>query len=320
MGVDSLKIHKDQSYRTESADLDEERGGEDNKESLVKRAEEWQHAIARQSDVVKVLKSKIVDAESLLNRSTVQKKSIEMSLFLAESEILKLRANTKTSEDRATELANELKRVYCDLPKVMEKRVKVVAKTTSIEVKKQQLAKLQQENREEHFKFLDTEALSLESKSFEERAANLKGFVERAEEFMKTNRDTAKSLEKRATEARELLGYTQQVWTKMVKRALELSAHSGTSSVGVGEDMDEGPELQLYRAGSGLDQCLELLSMEGQIDLARFESRSNSPPKHSNTMGTSAGAKGLSTTQSTRPPSTAPSPTNALANTLGSNF
>jgi len=281
--------------------------GEEDKDLSVKRAEEWQQAIARQSEVVKVLKTKIVDAEAQLNRATVRRKSMEMGLFLSESEVLKLRALTKKAEDRATELANELKRVYQDLPKVMEKRVEVVAKTTNMEVKQKQLEMLKQANREEHFKFLDKEALKLESAGLENRICQLNGFCDRAMELFHNNRDVAKSLEKRIMEARESMGFLQQVWTKMVKRALEVQT---TPQAFAPEDMDEGPELLLYRGGSGLDQCLDLLSMEGIVDLGSF--RSTSPPRSPSPRSTSPEKLGctasLAATQSTRVPSPSPSP------------
>jgi chromosome segregation ATPase len=303
LGSQQIKIQKENSKPTRKETEDSFKddvsgtGGEDNKQDAVKRAEEWQQAIARQSEVVKSLKTKIQEAQELLNQSTVHKKSMETGLFLAESEVLKLRALAKKAEERSTQLANELKRVYQDLPKVMEKRISVVAQTTSLEVKQKQLEKLKGEYREEHFKFLDNQALVLENEALENRIAHLGTFVEQAQEFLHGNREIAKGLEKRAQEARESMGFLQQVWTKMVKRALEVQA----APVGIGEDLDEGPELLLYRAGSGLDQCVELLNLEGRIELeSNPNSRSPSPTQkklgHSTTTG-------FTNTQSTRVPS-----------------
>lgn len=280
---------------------------EDNKDSPVKRAEEWQHVIARQAEVVKALKAKIQDAEASCNRATIQKKSMEMGLFLAESEVMKLRALAKSSEDRATELANELKRVYQDLPKVMEKRIAAVAKTTSLEVKQKQFESLKLENREEHFKFLDNEALQLENAGVDERAQQLSIFCSDAEKLLNSNREASKNLEKKVVECRECMGFLQVVWSKMVKRALEDQKLAPQPT----EEMDEGPELLLYRAGSGLDQCLELLSMQGRRHVDA-PSRSASPEGSKN-LKLNVTASSLSQTQSTRVPS--PTPTSKMLGT-----
>lgn len=297
----SIRKDTDDSFKDEVSGT----GGEDSKEASIKRAEEWQQAIARQSEVVKTLKVKIQEAQQELNQSTVHKKSMETGLFLAESEVLKLRALARKAEERSTQLANELKRVYQDLPKVMEKRISVVARTSSLEIKKQQLEKLKDEYREEHFKFLDNKDLALENEGIENRIANLATFVEHGQEFLNSNRDTAKVLERRAQEAREAMGFLQQVWTKMVKRALEVQA----SPVGFGEDLDEGPELLLYRAGSGLDQCVELLNMEGRMELGEPTSRSPSPSPSQSKKLASSQTSGFYNTQSTRVPSPSPTPT-----------
>lgn len=262
-----------------------ETGGDENKDSPVKRAEEWQQGIARQSEFVKVLKAKIQDAEAQLNRSTVQKKSMEMGLFLAESEVLKLRALTKRSEERATELANELKRVYMDLPKVMEKRIAAVAKTTSLEIRDKELEKLKIDNREEHFKFLDSKALVEENEGIDNRIAQLGAFCEQAKELLTSNRDITVNLENRTHEARESMGYLQQIWSKMLKRSLELQP-SQPIVAGEEREPDENPELLLYRAGSGLDACLDLLIKQTHIDVDCSGSPSPTPGKKQTLSGT----------------------------------
>lgn len=316
MGAASITVSRSIGVRKETEDSLRDdvsgAGGEDGKQDAVKRAEEWQHVIARQSDIVKNLKTKIQEAQEQLNQRTVHKKSMETGLFLAESEVLKLRALAKKAEERSTQLANELKRVYQDLPKVMEKRISVVAKTTSLEVKKKQLERLKDEYREEHFKFLDKQNLSLENEAIERRIAHLGAFVEQAEDFLHGNRETARGLEKRASEARESMGFLQQVWTKMVKRALEVQG----SPIAVGEELDEGPELLLYRAGSGLDQCVELLNMEGRTSpqLTGTPSTSRSPSPTNKKLNNAPTASFGNNTQSTRVPS--PSPTSARSGSL----
>lgn len=326
--VQKTQSEKPQRKDTEDSIRDDVSGtGEDAKESPVKKVEEWQGTIARQNEVVKGLKAKIQEAQEQLNRLIVRRKSMETGLFVSESEVLKQRELAKKAEERATQLANELKRVYQDLPKVMEKRISVVSNTSSLEIKKKQLERLIRDNREEHFKFLDNTALALENEGIENRIVHLSTFVEKVEEFMQSNRDVAKSLEKRAQEARDSMGFLQQVWTKMVKRALEVQ----TAPVAGTEDLDEGPELLLYRAGSGLDQCLDILSKQGKMDLDVTESsRSPSPQAsqtlvHSSTSPTMGSNKKLGSsgsfgaTQSTRIPSPSPSsPSKSLMATSAS--
>merc|ERR1712124_188543 len=90
------------------------------------------------------------------------------------------------------------------------------------------------------------------------------------------------------------------------------------------EDLgEEGPELLLYRAGSGLDQCVELLTKEGRLQLG--DSRSPSPsarspspsarsPSPSPELTSSLKVKkmdysgAMNATQSTRVPSPSPTP------------
>merc|ERR1719174_1367355 len=97
----------------------------------------------------------------------------------------------------------------------------------------------------------------------------------------------------------------------MVKRALEVQPISPQIQEAT-EQMDEGPELLLYRAGSGLDQCMELLSMQGRRNV---DALSGSPsPDGSKNQKLNVTTSSLNQTQSTRVPSPTPktSPTSKM--------
>jgi len=92
------------------------------------------------------------DKVKVLQQLIIQRKSAEAALFSTNAQTLRLRARAQQLEARVARLANELRRVYQNLPEVVRQRLKQ-STSSQVQQKECELVALKSEHRKEHFKY-----------------------------------------------------------------------------------------------------------------------------------------------------------------------
>mmetsp|Transcript_104441 Transcript_104441/g.196659 ORF Transcript_104441/g.196659 Transcript_104441/m.196659 type:complete len:496 (-) Transcript_104441:42-1529(-) len=140
----------------DKSDLDAQR-----KENIM---EEWQVSILRQSEIAQTMRIHVDEQAKNLQQQTVQRKSVEAALFGTNAEILRLRTKTQETEARVKRLANELKRVYTNLPEMIQKQIDSPDSIKERRKNKQHdLEDIEIAHHNEFYKYMDNEKLQDES-------------------------------------------------------------------------------------------------------------------------------------------------------------
>jgi len=124
------------------------------KSKTVDAVEELHQNLVRAMEEDQAMRAQVEDHMRHLDQQTIRRKSAEAGLFNTNADILRLRAQALQQEARVTRLANELRRVYKHLPRVVDQRL-AQSSDARDKMMHQELAHLRETHRQEHFKFMD---------------------------------------------------------------------------------------------------------------------------------------------------------------------
>lgn len=143
--------------------------------------EEWQVSILRQSEIAQSMRIQVDEQAKNLQQQTVQRKSVEAALFGTNAEILRLRMKTQETEARVMRLANELRRVYSNIPQMIQKRIDSPTSVKERDKNKQRdLEQIENSHHVEFYKFLDNETLQNENRAFHMKIKDMEDVAKRA--------------------------------------------------------------------------------------------------------------------------------------------
>lgn len=124
----------------------------------IDAVEELHQNLVRAMETDQAMRAQVEDQIKLLDQQTIRRKAAEAGLFNTHADILRLRAQALQQEARQTRLANELRRVYKHLPRVVQQRLAQSSASRGA-LTQGELAGLRETHRKEHFKFLACEDL-----------------------------------------------------------------------------------------------------------------------------------------------------------------
>mmetsp|Transcript_20995 Transcript_20995/g.60677 ORF Transcript_20995/g.60677 Transcript_20995/m.60677 type:complete len:575 (+) Transcript_20995:144-1868(+) len=179
VGVDKLLKLKQQFLRASTAVVYD---AESSRPSYHRSAdaafeENLREKIDQHWEEEQTMRSMLEDQMHQLHQQTITRKASEAALFGKRMEILELRSSVLKAEARVTRLANDLRRVYKQLPEVVRQKLEHSAPQRQT-LKKQHVQDLHTANVTLHFKWLDHEAIIKQS---EELGSNDQALFERTQ-------------------------------------------------------------------------------------------------------------------------------------------
>lgn len=121
--------------------------------------DEVQQQISHQWEAEQAMRASVEEQVRAFQKQTVQRKANEAGLFGRHAEILKLRVESLRTEGRVTRLANELRRVYQQLPQVVQQKLSQSVLGHAQQVQKE-FVRINGEHHTEHFKWMSVEELN----------------------------------------------------------------------------------------------------------------------------------------------------------------
>jgi len=200
--------------------------------------EEWQGTINQQSELIESLRLQVENEVQILDKRMIHRKSVEAALFAGQAEILNLRARTRQSETRVITLANELRKVYKNMPDVIQQRLTDMFKDSKEARTKFEVEELERQYREQHFKFMDKEALQRECKEYDRHIAGMDHIAEECVQMLERCSDSADTMLSQIAYAQGARAALQIAWVRLAgnppseEKQEQERLRSSTSSVG----------------------------------------------------------------------------------------
>jgi len=117
-----------------------------------------QAKLAQQWELEQTMRGSLEEHKRLIDQQTIQRKANEAGLFGTNAEILKIRAKALRTEARVTRLANDLRRVYKQLPEVVRQKIQQSAPQREMH-KDVELQSTRTKHQLQHLKWLTAEEL-----------------------------------------------------------------------------------------------------------------------------------------------------------------
>lgn len=272
--------------------------------------EVWRRSVANQSEQVNMVRLRIEERVNHLQKQTQQRKAVEAQLFGSHAECLSFGHKATRMEDRAQRLAKELRRVYKDLPRIVERHLEVSAETTRRKLSSEELQKVKDQHVEHAFKFLSVDRLLDETSSCDQYIQEMTDFTQSAAAVISEGHSHAVTMQQHARLARDSLDSLRESVSRELHQLVRVQASDAAGAVPsvktatqakhqtqLANAVDES-QVVLEQAGLELVAIEELLSIgstnEYDQELQQLLRRcSGYASAHSSSgLGTSAGSGG----------------------------
>jgi len=180
--------------------------------------EELQERIKQQKEVEQQMHAQVFELAKQLKQQTIQRKAQEAGLFSKNAEILQLRARTLQTEARVTRLANELRRIYRQVPTIMQQRLDQTSPKRA-ENMASEFAFLQEGNKQEHLKFLSCDDLVAEVGNVNNGIKTMEKKKVQADKVLQQGAGVAKAVADKMHIVHVALASLCEAWTKLHETA-----------------------------------------------------------------------------------------------------
>jgi len=180
--------------------------------------DDLQAKLAQQWEIEQTTRGTLEENKRLFEQQTIQRKANEAGLFGTHAEILKIRAKALKTEARVTRLANDLRRVYKQLPEVV--RQKIQQSTPEREFQKElELRSVKTKHQLQHLKWLTSEELDdhigVSDAAIEEMTSN----AAQVEKILARGKQSVASTLEKVEVVREGLTALHDAWGRLSAKA-----------------------------------------------------------------------------------------------------
>lgn len=150
-----------------------------------------------------------------LQQQTIHRKATEAALFGKKMDILELRAKTLKAESRVTRLANDLRRVYQQLPDVVHQKLEQSTSQRS-ELKEHELGGLHETYHSLHLKWLSSEELRRQREEFCSDEVAVSTRTATATQLLQSSNSMSETLVTTADGIDKALSHLDEAWNKLM--------------------------------------------------------------------------------------------------------
>lgn len=189
--------------------------------------EDIQQQLSQQWEAEQAMYASVEDQIRALHKQTIQRRANEAGLFSKNAEILALRAQALRTEGRVTRLANDLRRVYRQVPQVVQQKLSQSAEKFS-EQSKKELQLLSTEHRMEHLKWMGALDLSQRIDVTEAEIQDVTSSIAGARRILENGNELAHQIGKKMHHLEAVLLGFEEVWTRVTSDVATSPQFSGT--------------------------------------------------------------------------------------------
>jgi len=274
-------------------------GDESTKSSICPRCPTQQQRVRELAKQITAGQTELEGLRRQLSKSLMVQKCAENELFGNDLQIMRLHEAARDATARANEVSKEVKRVNKSIPRYIEERVKKQEREKGPELIAQELQRVEEQFRREHFKFMEPEELQEELDRETRSLRKYEEYIGSIVSILSVGSDMSSKLSKRIEQVSQSADELEQTWSYSYQQSLAAQKDSGANNDELMEDFKpvmSQIKLELVGICEALDRYQSIASDFGQRAAAPVDYRES---RHDLAASESPGRE-LASQQSTR--------------------